>query len=223
MPQLEAIDGRFPCEFHTLCHPPVHQHWFNFRLDLDIDGPQPNSVYERDLTSPETSPQNPHGIAMPITETQLKTEAQAQRLISMAHQRRWRITNPEAHNALGQPVSYLLVPGANSMPLAAGDAFWRNQAGFVNAHVWVTPYQPTEQYAAGTYLNIGSPDNGLPQWTQANRSIDRQDLVVWYSLGVTHVPRPEEWPIMSVHRVGFKLVPSGFFNRNPALNLPEAE
>jgi len=44
--------------------------------------------------------------------------------------------------------------------------------------------------------------------------------VVWYTSGVTHVPRPEEWPIMNVHPTGFKLIPAGFFSRNPALDLP---
>ena len=38
--------------------------------------------------------------------------------------------------------------------------------------------------------------------------------------GVTHLPRREEWPVMPVARAGFKLVPCGFFDRNPALDLP---
>ena len=59
--------------------------------------------------------------------------------------------------------------------------------------------------------------SGLPEWTSANRPIEDEDIVVWYTLGVTHVPRPEEWPLMPVHTAGFKLVPAGFFARNPTL------
>jgi primary-amine oxidase len=37
---------------------------------------------------------------------------------------------------------------------------------------------------------------------------------------VHHVPRPEEWPVMPVAYAGFTLKPVGFFERNPALDLP---
>jgi primary-amine oxidase len=37
------------------------------------------------------------------------------------------------------------------------------------------------------------------------------------------VARPEEWPIMPVERVGFALKPVGFFDRNPALDVPPQE
>ena len=46
------------------------------------------------------------------------------------------------------------------------------------------------------------------------------ELVVWTTVGATHVPRPEDWPVMPVHAAGFRLVPWGFFGRNPAMDLP---
>jgi primary-amine oxidase len=137
----------------------------------------------------------------------------------MAAQRRWKVVNTQHTNALGAAPGYLFMPGANSRPYAQENGFLRTRAGFVNAHVWVTPYHPDEEYAAGAYLNQTAPNRGLTQWTQANRSIENQDIVVWYSLGITHVPRPEEWPLMPVHRAGFKLVPIGFFEHNPAMVL----
>jgi len=51
-------------------------------------------------------------------------------------------------------------------------------------------------------------------------ALEGEDVVVWYTMGVTHTPRPEEWPIMNVHRIGFSLMPAGFFTRNPALDVP---
>ena len=46
------------------------------------------------------------------------------------------------------------------------------------------------------------------------------DLVVWYTFGLTHIPRVEDWPVMPVSSVGFLLRPDGFFDANPALDLP---
>jgi primary-amine oxidase len=33
------------------------------------------------------------------------------------------------------------------------------------------------------------------------------------------VTRPEEFPVMSAETIGFRLVPRGFFTRNPALGV----
>ena len=84
----------------------------------------------------------------------------------------------------------------------------------------MTRYDPTEMNAAGTYINQSKGGEGLPKWIAANRPLVNQDVVLWYTLGVTHIPRPEDWPVMPVHEAGFKLVPWGFFARNPAMDLP---
>jgi len=43
--------------------------------------------------------------------------------------------------------------------------------------------------------------------------------VVWYSLGETHVPRPEDFPLMPNAKLSVSFVPDGFFAKNPALEL----
>ena len=53
-----------------------------------------------------------------------------------------------------------------------------------------------------------------------NRKIDGEDVVVWHSFGVTHIPRTEDWPVMPVETVGFHLKPANFFAVNPALDIP---
>jgi primary-amine oxidase len=90
----------------------------------------------------------------------------------------------------------------------------------MSKHLWVTPYQPSELFAAGDYPNQHPGGDGLPKWTQADRSIEQANLVIWYTMGAHHVPRLEDWPVMPVSRIGFMLKPSGFFDRNPALDVP---
>jgi primary-amine oxidase len=70
-------------------------------------------------------------------------------------------------------------------------------------------------YAAGEFQNFGLQDEGLLRWTRGNRSLRDADLVLWYTLGVTHIPRPEEFPVMPASRAGFRLMPSGFFDASP--------
>jgi primary-amine oxidase len=197
---------------------PNHQHFFSFRLDFDIDGPQNNTVLELNTESVLVGDNNPRGEWFSMTEHPLRTEQEAQRNLNLATSRKWKIVNMKTTNGLGQLTGYTLMPGENSIPFAAPESDARLKAGFINAHLWVTAYSPDEMFASGEYVNLGHKQEGLPAWTKANRSVDGQDIVVWYTLGITHIPRTEDWPLMPVHPAGFRLVPSNFFSDNPALD-----
>jgi primary-amine oxidase len=197
-----------------------HQHFFNFRLDMDVDGAAGNSVLEMNTEALPAGPGNPFHNAFTMREQPLRREMEAQRQCSLAASRKWKIVHAGVTNALGQAVGYMLVPGENSVPYAAANSAVRKRAGFLNAHLWVTPYDATETNAAGYYINQSKGGEGLPKWTEANRPVENQDIVLWYTMGITHIPRPEEWPVMTPHHAGFKLAPAGFFSSNPALDVP---
>jgi len=197
-----------------------HQHFFNFRLDLDVDGTN-NSVAEMNTEALPPSPSNPYLNAFTMKATALRNERDAARQVDMAASRRWTVFNPSKKNALGYPAGYTLLAGENSIPYAAPDAWIRKRANFLNAHFWATPYDPQQLYAAGFYANQSRGNDGLNRWIEAGRPIEDRDVVVWYTMGITHIPRVEEFPVMSVHKAGFKLVPNGFFDRNPAATLPK--
>ena len=198
---------------------PHHQHFFNFRLDFDVDGTN-NSVHEMNTRAQAPGRVNPNLNGMIMEETLLGTERAAQRAINMQTARTWLVVNPAAHNTLGHNTSYILVPGPNSLPYIAPSSEVRRRAGFINNHFWATRYNPDEMNAAGVYPNQSRGGDGLPRWVANNELLDKQDVVVWYTLGITHIPRPEEWPVMPVTHVGFKMIPGGFFARNPALDVP---
>ena len=208
------------CDVAPQLGAPVHQHLFCFRLDFDIDG-QENSVYETELESVAAGDGNPFANALVPTSRLLATESEAQRLIDPARGRQWRIVNPNARNGLGQPTSYKLVPTMSTPTLLAHpESSVGRRAAFARHNLWVTPYSPDERRAAGEYPNQHPGDDGLPSWTARDRSLVDTDLVVWYSFGVTHFVRPEDWPVMPVEYGGFALQPCGFFDRNPALDVP---
>ena len=197
----------------------IHQHFFNVRLDMSVDGPN-NSVYEVNTKAEPMGPDNPQGNAFFAEKTILSSESEAQRIVDPMTGRYWLISNPSVENYVGQPVSYKLVPGENILPFADPEASVSKRAGFMRKHLWVTPYSPDEMAPTGPYPNQHPGGAGLPEWTKANRNVENTDLVVWYTFGSHHVPRPEDWPVMPVMYTGFKLMPAGFFDRNPALDVP---
>jgi primary-amine oxidase len=198
---------------------PNHQHFFNVRLDFDLDGTA-NSVYQVDVVPDEPGEANPFANAFQARGTLLKTEKQARANLRVETARSWKIVNRAVLNAVGDPVAYKFIPGDNTVPFASPEAWWRRRAGFVNHHVWVTPFREDERYAAGDYPNQSGGGDGLPRWTEQDRAIDNTDVVLWYTMGHTHIPRPEDYPVMPTAYIGFTLKPFGFFDVNPALDVP---
>ncbi|MBN3940832.1 MAG: primary-amine oxidase [Nostoc sp.] len=197
-----------------------HQHFFNYRLDFDVDG-QANSVMEMNVKALPMDEKNPLGNAIAVTQTPLTKETAAVRDLNMKSSREWMIVSADKKNVLGAAPGYMLMPEGNSIFFPVEGSKIRQRAEFATHHLWVTKYKPTELYAGGDYPNQTKPGQGLPKYIADDESLLGEDIVLWYTMGVTHIPRSEDWPVMPVHRVGFKLVPRGFFSRNPAINLPE--
>jgi primary-amine oxidase len=198
---------------------PIHQHFFNARLDVAVDGPT-NLVEEVQTVADPVGPENPLKNAFHEVATPLTRESEAQRVIDPLNARYWRITSPRSKNAFGKPTAYRLVPGDNVLPFAAPDSPILQRAAFMTKHLWVTQYDPSERYATGDYPNQHPGGAGLPSFVAQDRPIADEPLVVWYSFGAHHVARPEDWPVMPVTSIGFTLRPSGFFDRSPALDVP---
>jgi primary-amine oxidase len=195
-----------------------HQHFFSIRLDMAVDGER-NSVLEVETEPVPRGPGNPYGNAFRPRRTLLRSESQAQRLIDPLTGRHWLVVNPNVVNALGQPVGYQLVPRGNVVPFGHEDSSFIRRAAFTTRHLWVTPFAPDERFPAGEYPNQHPGGAGLPEWTKADRPIENTDIVLWYTLGSHHIPRPEDWPVMPVERAGFALRPFGFFDANPSLDV----
>jgi len=199
---------------------PIHQHVFNYRLDMDVDGVE-NSIYEVHAEMTPLGDENPIGNAFHTKSTLLKDESEAQQMTDPLAARVWNVVNPAKTNAVGEPTGFRLVPMGNVASLIHPDASVAKRAGFMSKHLWVTPHAPGEMHAAGDYPNQHAGGEGLPAFTKDNRPIENTDLVLWYSLCSHHAVRLEDWPVMPVGRAGFMLQPVGFFDRNPALDAPK--
>ncbi|GAB91287.1 primary-amine oxidase [Gordonia rhizosphera] len=198
---------------------PYHQHLFSARLDMMLDGPR-NSVEELESVRVPMGEGNPHGNAFTLQKTLLRTEDEAQRDADNTVGRVWHIVNPTVKNRLDHPVAYALLPEGKQTLLADPASSVARRAAFATKHLWVTPFEPDELYASGDLVNQHPGGAGLPTYVAGNRGVENEDIVVWHTFGLTHYPRPEDWPIMPVDYTGFTLKPVGFFDRNPTLDVP---
>ncbi|QQR58423.1 MAG: hypothetical protein IPG59_02695 [Candidatus Melainabacteria bacterium] len=210
--------------YGTLVAPRVvginHQHFFCFRLDFDIDGTK-NSLYELNVRPISEGRGFLEQNTFVLERTLLKREQEARRGLNEHSNRCWKIVNPNANRYIGHLPGYVIEPGANAHPYSHPESYNRKRASFLDHHFWATKYDKNEMWASGDYPASSPGGEGLSAWSD-HTPIENEDLVLWYTVGITHTPRVEDWPVMPAATMGFTIKPEGFFKRNPALDVPEA-
>jgi len=200
----------------------THQHIYNFRLDMDVDG-ESNSLVEVNPVIAANDRGGPRTSTMQTETKVVGNELQAAQKFDPSTVR--LLTNFGKENKVGNPVSYQLIPYAGGThPVAKGANFGKDEwlyhrLSFMDKQLWVTRYNPEEKYPEGKYPNRSDKDTGLGQFSQDNQSIENSDDVVWLTTGTTHIARAEEWPIMPTEWVHVLLKPWNFFDETPTLNL----
>ncbi|MBV8118314.1 MAG: tyramine oxidase [Alphaproteobacteria bacterium] len=197
-----------------------HDHFLSFRLDLDIDGTANTLMRDRLVRRTIADRSGRHSVWQ-IVEEPIVAEGP---LAAGAHggSEIWRIVNPNITNALGQHPGYELRPEHSAISLLAPDDIAQRRAGFSAASLWVTAYDPSELYAAGPFPNQSAGGDGLPAYAARRRPIENADIVLWCTIGFHHVPGPEDWPVMATMWHSLSLAPAGFFDHNPAIDMPAA-
>lgn len=192
---------------------PGHQHFFDFRIDFDVDG-TPNRVVEENATSTAS----PGGNAWKVQSTTLGTEGF--RDANPATARSWRIESTARTNAVGEPTAYELVGSETGVPYSSPTYLPLLQAPFAQHPFWVTTYRDGERYAGGDYPFQGAAGDGLTSYASPAENVNGSDVVVWYTPTITHIPHVEEYPVMTTETAHFRIEPDGFFDSNPALDAP---
>ena len=98
--------------------------------------------------------------------------------------------------------------------LLAPDDWPQRRAAFSTADLCITKRHAGELYAAGDYPNQSPGGDGLSAYANGE-DITSGDIVVWCMIGFRHVPRPEDWPVLTTVWQGVTLRPYGFFHAEP--------
>ncbi len=194
-----------------------HDHYFNFRLDLDVDGP--GNSFNRDVYRRMQLPADSLRRSLYVVEPTIAATEKAAQLDTHGAPSKLHVTNERRTNHVGNPVSYEVLAANHARLLLDPEDWPARRARFLQHDVWVTPYAPEERYAGGEYIFGSRGDDGLPVWAAKDRPIRNQDIVVWVNIGMHHLTRAEDLPVMPMVWHSFKLRPHNFFDRNPAIDL----
>jgi primary-amine oxidase len=202
---------------------PFHSHYFNFRLDLDVDGTANDFMRER-LTQQALPKGSPRRSLYAVTPEMPATEKAARTRIEPGSPALYHFGNHNVESALGHHPGYMLMPeGSYVHPLLSADDPPVRRNSYLHYQLSVTPYEPVERYAGGRFAMMSDGSDGLAAWTARDRPIANRDIVAWYTVGFHHITRMEDWPVMPTHWFGFTLMPHNFFATDPAMTIRDVK
>ncbi|CAN6197629.1 unnamed protein product [Urochloa humidicola] len=200
-----------------------HDHFVTYHLDLDVDGTENSFVKNtivpmRNSGDPATGgADTPRRSYWTVHREVAETEADGQVNVNTGPAD-LLFVNPSKKTRIGNEVGYRLVPGgATAASLLSDDDYPQRRASYTKKQVWVTPYNKSEKWASGLYAEQSTGDNNLATWSVRNKRIRDEDIVLWHTVGLHHLPYQEDFPVMPTVSGAFELRPSNFFDRNPLI------
>lgn len=169
-----------------------HQHLFSIRIDPAIDGHNNTVTYEDVIPAYDDTDlaNDPFGVAYKVSETRITKPGGYNLDVSAG--RTYKIENPSKINKIsGKPISYKLHAYPSQMMLMTPRTFSQKRGLFATKPIWVTKYRDNELWAAGEFTNQSKADKGLGIWSKRDENVENEDVVLWHSFGLTHIPRPE--------------------------------
>ena len=127
------------------------------------------------------------------------------------------VTNPNATNVWGEPRGYRIVPGRSNIHLSTLKSPWSlKNSEFSKSHLAVTRQHDNEPFA-NSVQNINLPRAPQQDFSKFfdGESVDDEDLVVWFNLGMHHYTRSEDIPVTLYTEAYSSIVfaPQNFFDR----------
>ncbi|KAH3894226.1 hypothetical protein DPMN_018382 [Dreissena polymorpha] len=201
-----------------------HSHMFNFKVDLDINGT--SNRYEMihvkvETATNEFSANNDNFSQGMIEREIIDTEKKAAYKFNFENPSYHVFYNNATTDKYGNHRAYRLInQGMMKQILPEG----RNKEPAINwarYQTAVTRHKPEEAHSSSMYteFDVYDPVVNFQRFIDDDESIVDQDLVVWVTMGVHHIPHKEDLPVTTTPGMGlsFVLQPFNYFDEDPSM------
>lgn len=186
--------GRYGPRIQQATQGSLHDHILNYKADFDIVGTA-NSFQVSDLVVVNQSqpwfPELGSFEQMELQVHNLETEEAFNWAANNAAM--YCVINEDEENAWGERRGFRILPGRSNLHLTPlNSPFSAKNAEFAKTHLAVTRQHDNEPYS-NSVMNVNLPLKPQQDFAKFfdGESLDQEDLVVWFNLGMHHFTRSE--------------------------------
>ncbi|KAJ9137572.1 Amine oxidase [Pleurostoma richardsiae] len=210
--------GKFGPRIYDATMGSLHDHVVTFKADFDVVDANNSLQVTELITVNQTQPWYEELGTFEQLELNITNMEMEQQFNWAANgQKMFCVVNNNATNAWGEKRGYRIVPGKSNIHLSVADSpFSRHQTAMSKSHLAVTQQHDSEPYA-NSWQNINLPWAPQQDFMKFfdGESVDGEDIVLWFNLGMHHFTRAEDVPVTlfteAVSTIMF--APQNFFDR----------
>jgi len=195
----------------------LHEHVLTYKADFDVAGTENSLEVSKLVVVNQTQPWFPELGEFEQMELDISTMTEEQQFNWAPNGEAMYCVVSQDENKWGEKRGYRLVPGKSMVHLTPMNSpFSRHQTSFAKSHLAVTVQHDNEPYA-NSVQNINMPDSPQQDFMKFfdGESVEDEDIVVWFNLGMVHYTRAEDIPVTLYTEAVSSIVfaPQNFFDR----------
>ncbi|RDW88702.1 putative copper amine oxidase [Coleophoma cylindrospora] len=217
-----AKNGDYGYQIHDALSGSMHDHVLNFKIDFDILGTANTMTTSTNVPVSEVYPWSDGQTrnTMKLQRTQITNEDEGKLDWTSNGATQYIIQNLDQLNEYGNPRGYRILPSSPTIHVTI-----ENSSNLVNAAQWathdifVTRQHDTEPRSAYPYntQDVANPAINFNDFFDGE-SLLQEDIVVWFNLGMHHVPHTGDLPntVFSTAHSGLQIMPLNYLPRDPS-------
>ena len=211
--------GKFGPRIHVGTQGSYHDHILTYKADFDVIGSQNSLLVTELVVKNQTQPWWPELGLFPQMELETSVMSEEQQFNWAPNgQAMYSVISTNHNNSWGVPRGYRIIPGKSNIHLSIMDSpFSQKSCHFMKSHLAVTKQKDNEPYA-NSWQNVNVPMDPQQDFAKFfdGESVQDEDLVVWFNLGMHHFTRSEDVPVTLFNEAvtSISFAPQNFFDRS---------
>ena len=209
-------------QIHDALSGSMHDHVLNFKLDLDVHGTSNTMQMTTPVAVSKSYPWSNGKVrnTMMLNRSFVASEDESKLFWGTNGATQFAIVNTDTPNEYGMYPGYRILPSSGSIHLTV-----QNSSNLINAANWathdlmVTKRKDTEPRSAHPYnsQDVHDPPINFNAFFDGE-SLLQEDLVVWFNLGMHHIPHTGDLPntVFTTAHSGLQIMPLNYLPGDPS-------
>ncbi|KAE8553836.1 hypothetical protein EYB25_002374 [Talaromyces marneffei] len=217
-----AANSDYGFHIHDTVSGSMHDHVLNYKLDLDIHGTKNSLMKLEVIPTTEVYPWSdgqPRN-TMKVSKTFIESEDDSKIMWAPNGAATYAVVNRDKPNRFGEYPGYRITPGtANTAHLTViNSTNLKNSVNWATHHLYAVQQKDTEPRSVYAFssLDTARPVVDFEKFFDGE-SLEQEDLVIYFNLGMHHVPDTQDLPntVFTNAQSTVVIAPQNYFIRNP--------